>query len=787
MAERRSKPVSKTGSRKKPAAKSRRAKGPKGRRWRGALGLMAKISLVLLVVMGAYGIYLDTQIARKFEGQKFFLPAQVFARPMSIYPGAPITHGQLKQELALLGYRNTGRVQSEGEFGVAVDRIELYRRAFEGPNGAEAPLKVVIHFQENRVNRVVRSQDQRDLGFLQLEPLLLDRILTGEREDRLFVPRAEIPDTLVTALLRTEDQDFYQHHGLSVTGIARAALVNARAGRTVQGGSTLTQQLAKNFFLTRERSYVRKANEALMALIIDFRYPKDEILEAYLNEVYMGQDGAIAVHGVGLAAWHYFGTPLDELNLAQQALLVAMIKGPSYYNPWRFPERAQQRRDLVLKLMLEEGMIGRHDYEQNASRGLQLRDPNWRQRHKLPGFRSLMQRELAQRFGDRVLDQSGLRVYTTLDPLAQQAAEFAVREGIGQLSHTRGDDQLQAAMVVVDRYHGGVLALVADRDPNFKGFNRALDARRPVGSLLKPHVYLTALAAPEQYNLLTPLKDEPISMKSSAGQIWEPQNVDKAFRGEVSLLDALVHSYNVPTVNLGMAVGLDAVNTTLRKAGWSSRLTPTPALLLGALDASPLQVAQLYHTLADGGRYRPLHAIGHVLNSDGERLVEPMPAAEAVLPEGAAWLTNYALTQVTERGTAKRLKQQFPSITLAGKTGTTSDGRDAWYAGFDDRDVVVTWVGRDDNSAAGLYGSSAALPLYQSYLAKREPLSLVLPRPLQITDGHFDSRGQPVAARCREGVAVPADRVSWPEPRGCALGDSRTAEDRNWLERLLGF
>ncbi|MBY6188338.1 penicillin-binding protein 1B [Marinobacter hydrocarbonoclasticus] len=773
----------------KKAASSGKKKPAKGRnsspsRMKRFALLIGKLALVGFAVVALYGIYLDTQIARKFEGQRWYLPAQVFARPMSLYPGAPVTHKQLKEELALLGYRNTGQAANEGEFAVAVGRIEIFRRAFDGPNGFESPTRVMVHFNENRVTRLVRSSDGRDLGFLQLEPLLLDRIITGNTEDRLFVPREGIPESLVSALLRTEDNQFYRHHGLSFSGIARAALANLKAGRTVQGGSTLTQQLAKNFFLTRDRTLVRKVNEALMALIIDARYSKDEILEAYLNEVYMGQDGKIAIHGVGLAAWHYFGTPLDELNLAQQALLVAMIKGPSYYNPWRYPERAMGRRDLVLKLMIEEGLITPKQYSTYTQMDLALRDPNWRQRHKLPAFRTLMQRELSQRFGDNVLNQSGLKVYTTLDPLAQQSAEKAVKEGMAQMVKDRKDEQLQAAMVVVDRYNGGVLAVVGDRDPSFLGFNRALDARRPVGSLLKPFVYETALEAPDRFSLATPLKDEPISLKSGGGQVWSPQNVDKAFRGQASLLDSLVFSYNVPTVNLGMAIGLDPVISTLRKAGWPSKITANPALLLGALDASPLQVAQLYQTLADGGRYRPLYAIGHVLNKEGERLVEQKTSSEQVLSAQASWLTNYAMTQVVERGTARRLKQQYPHTTLAGKTGTTTAGRDAWYAGFDDRDVVVTWVGRDDNSDAGLYGSSAALPLYQRYLNAREPLSLVLTRPGGIVNGHFQlASGLPVAEDCIGAEALPADVGSWPDPRGCEGGERA----RNWLERLFNF
>ncbi|QIZ77675.1 penicillin-binding protein 1B [Ferrimonas lipolytica] len=780
-------PAKRTPAKKRPT----KAKAGKPSWLKRMWSLCWKVGLVVFSALVIYGIYLDGLIAQKFEGQRWYLPAQIYARPMSLFPGAPITHSQLKKELALLGYRNTGKAAKEGEYAVAKTRIQIYRRPFDGPNGHEGPMRVMVHFEDNRIAQVQRSKDGRDLGFLQLEPLLLDRILTGEREDRLFVPRIEIPEPLVTALLRTEDQDFYRHHGISISGIARAAFANIKAGKTVQGGSTLTQQLAKNFFLTRDRTIVRKANEALMALIIDARYGKDEILEAYLNEVYMGQDGAIAVHGVGLAAWHYFGTPLAELDMAQQAMLVALVKGPSYYNPWRFPERAQQRRDLILKLMMEQGSLSSSQYNQLASSSLNLRDPNWRQRHKLPGFRTVMQRELTERFGPETLNESGLKVYTTLDPLAQQAAERAVREGMKTLAAKRDDNKLQAAMVVVDRYQGGVLAVVGDKEPNYKGFNRATDAHRPIGSLIKPLLYLTALSEPQQFNLMTPLKDAPISLKSNDGQRWQPQNVDKKYRGTVPLKESMINSLNVPTVNLGMAVGIDALNDTLTRAGWTQRFNNNPSAFLGAMDASPYQMAQLYQTLADGGRYRRLYSIGHVTDSNGNRLVEQQPSSQQVLSENAAWLTNYMLTEVVQRGTAKRLGQQYPNILLAGKTGTTSDGRDAWFAGFDDRDVVVTWVGRDDNSAAGLYGSSAALPLYQRYLEQREPLSLVMVRPYEVSDGYFASGGQAVAKRCRGAIKVPVDQASWNEPSGCSGSALATNDEqpdkKNWFEKLLGL
>ncbi|WP_084631512.1 penicillin-binding protein 1B [Ferrimonas senticii] len=792
------KTAAKTATKATAKPRAKRSSKPTGGGWLQRLWQWSwKLALAGISVLFVYGIYLDGQIAQKFSGQRWHLPAQIFARPMSLYPSAAITHNQLKQELALLGYRNTGRAAAEGEFAVSKTRIEIFRRPFDGPNGYETALKVLVHFEDNRVARISRSEDGRELGFVQLEPLLLDRILSGEREDRVFVPRTDIPESLVDALLRTEDKDFYHHHGVSITGIARAALANVKAGRTVQGGSTLTQQLVKNFFLTRDRTLLRKVNEALMALIIDARYDKDTILEAYLNEVYLGQDGAVAVHGVGLASWHYFGRPLAELDLAQQALLVAILKGPSYYNPWRYPDRTQARRDLILKMLMEQGDISAKDYNRLASSSLGLKDPNWRQRHKIPAFRAMMQRELNDRFGEQTLEQSGLKIYTTLDPLAQQAAELAVHDGIDALTKQRKDDQLQAAMVVVDRYHGGVLALVGDRDPGYKGFNRALDAQRPIGSLAKPLLYLTALEQPQQYHLMTSLTDQPISLKSADGQRWNPQNVDKQYRGQVSLQQSLVQSLNVPTVNLGMALGQEAFNDTLRKAGWTGAPTRNPSAFLGAIDASPYQVAQLYQTLADGGRYRPLYSIGHITDSDGNRLVEQQPSSQQVLGANATWLTNYLMTQVVQSGTAKKLGAQYPAMQLAGKTGTTSDGRDAWYAGFDDRDVVITWVGRDDNSAANLYGSSAALPLYQRYLQKREPLSLVMVRPHQVIDGYFAGNGQSVGKRCRGALQVPVDSRSWQQTRSCdgisehAEANPQTPDNgddqRNWLERLLGI
>jgi penicillin-binding protein 1B len=417
-----------------------------------------KLSIVLLAFCSFYSIYLDQIIARKFEGKKWHLPAQVFSRSMALYPGAAVNHPQLMAELKLLGYRKVANPSEVGEFSASSTRIELWRRPFLHPEGDQAAQQVMISFDSQGVNSVRRMSDKRELAVFHLEPVLLDRIIAGDDEDRIFVNTQAMPSAIVEALILVEDRSFYEHHGVNPFAIARAALVNLSAGRTVQGGSTLTQQLAKNFFLTSERSIVRKVREALMALIIDFRYSKDEILEAYLNEVYMGQDKSRGVHGMGLASQFYFGRPVGELTLAQQAFLVAVIKGPSYYNPWRYPERAQERRDLVLRLLMEDNKLSVAQYKIAARSPLGLRDANRAARQQLPAFFAVVKHELNAKYGNALLKESGIKVYTTLDPMAQEAAEKAVVSTMKSLESR--SKNVQVGMVLTDKYTGGIAAMV---------------------------------------------------------------------------------------------------------------------------------------------------------------------------------------------------------------------------------------------------------------------------------------------------------------------------------------
>ncbi|QFU21377.1 penicillin-binding protein 1B [Shewanella eurypsychrophilus] len=765
------KPKAKPG--KKPS--SRKASIGWGRRiW--SIGW--KLGLIVFAAVTIYSIYLDQIIARKFEGQKWHLPAQVFSRSMALYPGAAVSHGQMISELKLLGYRKVANPRQVGEFSASRTKVDLWRRPFLHPQGDQAEQRVMIAFDSQGVSSVTRSLDRRQLAVFHLEPVLLDRIITGDAEDRVFVNADKMPTSIIEALILVEDRSFYEHHGINPFAIVRALMVNISAGRTVQGGSTLTQQLAKNFFLSSERSLVRKAREALMAMIIDFRYEKDEILEAYLNEVYMGQDKARGVHGMGLAAQFYFGRPIAELTLSQQAFLVAVIKGPSYYNPWRYPERAQERRDLVLRLLMEGEKISVAQYQAAAESPLGLRKSDKPVHQKLPAFFAVVKHELARRFGDSLLTQSGIKIYTTLDPMAQDAAEKAVKKVMPHLA--KNDKSLQVGMVLTDKVSAGIAAMVGDKVPSYRGFNRAVEIRRPIGSLIKPFVYATALGQADKYNLATPLKDKPITLKNGQGKTWSPQNVTRKFSGEVPLLTGFKKSMNVPTVNLGMEIGVSSVATTLDKAGWRDKISEYPSMLLGAVNGSPLMVAQVYQTIADNGRYRQLSSITAVLDKDNN----PLPVAKIPQSQGIDIATNflvqYAMTQVVQSGTAARLGKVFPRTTLAGKTGTSNDTRDSWFAGFDERNVAAVWVGRDDNGKTGLYGSNGAMAVYQDFLQNRPPISLRRTPVNGVVNGHFDrATGKAMEAGCANTIALPALSGSYHPAKNCG-------EPLSWWQKITG-
>ncbi|EKT0592002.1 bifunctional glycosyl transferase/transpeptidase [Morganella morganii] len=767
--------------------KGRKNKPPK-RRWRW-FWFLVKLGIVMAVLLGIYGVYLAGKISDRLDGKVWDLPAAVYGRTVNLEPGMDYSLNEMVKLLEGMQYRKVTKITRAGEFSVTGNTIQMLRRPFDFPDSKEGQINARLTFGSSGLEKIENVDNGREFGFFRLDPKLITMLQSANGEQRLFLARSGFPDELVKALLVTEDRNFYEHDGISITSIGRALLANLTAGRAVQGGSTLTQQLVKNLFLSNERTLVRKANEAYMALIMDYRYDKDRILELYLNEVYLGQSGDEQIRGFPLASLYYFGRPVDELSLDQVALLVGMVKGASVYNPWRNPKNALERRNVVLKLLQTQGgVIDQEMYDVLSARPLGVKEKSGVITPQ-PAFMQLVRQELREKLGDKVDDLSGVKIFTTLDPVSQDAAENAVEEGVKAIRAERKKPELEGAMVVVDRISGEVRAMVGGSQPQFAGFNRAMAAERSIGSLAKPMTYLTALGIPDTYRLNTWLDDQPLTINvPGGGGTWSPRNDSKTFSGRVMLVDALARSINVPTVNLGMAVGLDAVADTFVRLGAPAKnIQKVPAMLLGAVNLTPLQVSQLFQTIGSGGNRATLSALRSVIAEDGTVIYQSFPQAQRAVAPQAAYMTLYGMQQVVERGTAaRRLGSKFGKYHLAGKTGTTNLMRDSWFVGIDGKEVTVSWMGLDDNSPSGLYGGSGALVLYGRYLDNQPPLALNLTPPEDIAEMSVNADGNFVC----NGVGVTRTLPVWTTDAQALCGQQAPAqqpgeEAPGWLKEMF--
>jgi penicillin-binding protein 1B len=742
------------------------------------------IALGTLLVLSGYLLYLDIAIRDAFEGRKFALPARVYARALELYPGAKLSAEGLVAELARLGYREHPDADEPGSYRRTLRAVELRSREFlfwDGPQPARA---LAVQFDGPRVRALSDRQTGSAIDLARLDPAPIGGIYPGHNEDRALVRLDQVPRALIQALLAVEDRKFHTHWGIDPRGLARA-LFKTATGQGVQGGSTITQQLVKNFFLTPERTLTRKANEMLMALLLELHYDKNEILETYLNEIYLGQDANRAIHGFGLASHFYFDRPLESLELHQIALLVGLVKGPSHYDPRRHAERAMARRNVVLQELARQQLITQAEFVAAKARPLSVVSKAPVGTSPYPAFLQLVYRQLRRDYHEDDLRSEGLRIFTTLDPQVQAAAERAMTERLGEIERARRMPArtLEAAVVVTSTGHGEVLALVGGRDPRYSGFNRALDAARPIGSLVKPVVFLAALEQPQHYTLATRLDDSRFVLRQRGSEDWEPQNYDKQFHGEVPLRLALAHSYNVSTARLGLALGTDRVVARLEQLGTGRPLSVHAASLLGANELSPIEVTQVYQTIADGGFRTPLRAIREIVTADGRPLQRYALSVEQVAAAGPVFLLTHALQDVVREGTGVGLARYLPAeLALAGKTGTTDGLRDSWFAGFSGDRVAVVWVGRDDNQPTGLTGASGALTVWGSLIAGLEPEPVTAPPPEDIEQVWIDPASSLRAdARCTGAVELPFIAGSAPsEQAPCAAPAGKV---RSWFER----
>jgi penicillin-binding protein 1B len=738
-------------------------------KFRRRIGVLILACLLIAAAVAAIWIvHLDGVVTREFQGRLWSVPARVYAAPLELYVGAPVSAGDLEEELHRLHYRVGDPQLGPGVYRRKGNSFDLHARRVRFIDELRDPQLVSISADSNAVT-ALKSADGAELPVFRLDPAVIGSVFPIHGEDRLVLAPADVPPLLSSGIKLIEDRRFDEHPGVDVRGMLRAVWANLRAGHVVQGGSTLTQQLVKNYFLSDEQTVGRKVTEALMALRLEAHFSKEEILVAYLNEVYLGQDGSRAIHGFGLGSEYYFAKPLDELDAGELATLIGLVKGPSYYDPRKHPDRARVRRNLVLQEFAGAHLIDAAAAERAASSPLGLRPPGG---SYVPAYLDLVRRHLKRDYAEADLAAAGLAVYTSFDAHAQAAAERALASNLKRLdaaSRIRGS-HLEGAEIVAEPNSGDVVAVVGGREFGIDGFNRALDAKRPIGSLVKPAVYLTALES-GRYNAATVIEDAPIELKLSDGSIWAPQNFEHEVYGPVPLARALAESMNLATVKLGLDLGLPKVSETLQSLGLETAPTLNPSMLLGTVEMTPLEVVQVYTALANGGFRARLRAVHAVLDEHGRALKSFKVQLEQAAPAADVYQLDRMLTLVVTHGTGRLAAARLPGIVVAGKTGTSSDTRDSWFAGFTGSYLAVAWVGYDDNRPTGLTGAAGALPVWADTMAALKSASFQPVPPELVEDrwiGYLDGlETTPACSTDAVEVSLPTDAVV-PKKPGCS-------------------
>jgi penicillin-binding protein 1B len=756
--------------------------------WRRLVILVLVVIAVTAAAVAVWIAHLDAVVTREFQGRHWSVPARVYAAPLELYVGAPVTADDLEQELLRLHYQRGDPASAPGLYRRNGGAFDLHARRARFIDESREPVLISIRADGTAISAL--KQAGADLPVFRLDPPVVGSVFPIHGEDRLVLSPADVPPLLRSGIKLIEDRRFDEHHGVDAYGVLRAMWANVRAGHVVQGGSTLTQQLVKNYFLSDEQTVSRKATEALMALRLEAHFSKEEILIAYLNEVYLGQDGTRAIHGFGLGSEYYFAKPLAELDAGELSLLIGLVKGPSYYDPRKHSERARTRRNLVLQELADAHLIDAAVAKRAAAGALGLRPPGG---SYVPAYLDLVRRHLKRDYAEADLAAAGLSVYTSLDPRAQAAAEHALTQNLKRLDaasrqHGAG---LEGAVIVAEPNSGDVVAVVGGRDADSSGFDRALDARRPIGSLVKPAVYLTALET-GRYNAATVIQDAPVELKLRDGSTWAPQNFEHQVYGPVPMARALAESMNLATVRLGLDLGLPKVAQTLQQLGLETPPTLNPSMLLGTVEMTPLEVVQIYTSLANGGFRARLRAVRAVLDEQGRPLKTFKVQVEAVAPPAAVYELDQMLTLVTTHGTGREAAARLPrGLIVAGKTGTSSDTRDSWFAGFTGSYLSVVWVGYDDNRPTGLTGAAGALPIWAETMASLKSVSfepvapeLVENRWIGFADGLETT---PACSPDAVVVAVPKDTVLPAKP-GCGNSSPPpTTGDKikTWLKNII--
>jgi penicillin-binding protein 1B len=655
-------------------------------------------------------VYLDRVVSQRFDLSLPAIPSRIYARALDVQLSQPLNTTGLQRELDLLRYLPQGNANVPGSYAKTGNVWLIHTRPFAFEDRAQPARRVQITVHAESVSKIKDADHGTELSSWRLDPLRIATLFGENGVERVPTPIAQMPKLLINGVQSVEDRHFQSHHGVDPLGLLRAVWTNLRHGAMVQGGSTLTQQLVKNTLLSPEQTLERKLKEMGLALMLERRFSKKVILEAYLNRVVLGQSGAQPVQGFPAASEFYFGRSLEDVSSSEIALLIGLLKATSGYDPRRVPEKAIQRRNTVLGQFLETGLISQTECDLAKTAPLNVIAKASSSRDRYPAFLALVRDQIKRSYDQSALTTQGLSVLTTLDVQVQERAEKALADSLNSIDKT---GQLQGAMVLSDNLSGEVLAIVGARDPRASDFNHALDAKRQVGSLLKPFVYLLALSDPAHYALGSLISDAPLQIKLSGGKTWSPQNYDHQNHGTITVIEALAKSYNLATARVGMDIGVDRIAEFIATLGVQLPRPAQPSMILGAVELSPLEVTQLYQALASGGKVLPLSSVRAVMGRDGKALTR-YPKVSLQQPNvEAIKLLTLALNETTRSGTAQALSNQV-KLEVAGKTGTSNDKRDSWYAGYTGQHLGVVWMGRDDNQTTNLSGATGALKAWSA-------------------------------------------------------------------------
>ena len=691
--------------------------------WRHSAALAGLVMLLFVIFIG-YAGYTYAVVTKKFDSsRRWDLPSRVYSDATPLVPGITFARTLLEPKLNHVGYHEVkAHVANPGEYRYVAGNLEIYLQNFEYPDMEFRALPVVVEMDGGAVRAVKRLDDGVQLRGVRIEPELITSIYGDVMEDRLPVALDAVPTLLVDAITATEDRDFWHHEGISIRAIARAALADLRHHSLSVGGSTLTQQLVKNLYLNPERTFRRKATEALMAVLLEARYSKKEILEAYLNEIYLGQNGSVQIIGVEQASQVYFGKHVTYLTLGEAATMAGFIRSPNVLNPLKYPDRAKVRRDTVLGLMRDQKKITQEEYEKTVASPITVsRFP--RTSRTAPFFVDLVMKQLRETYPETQLRTEGLRIFTTLDTMMQRSAEQALDSGIDALNKRyaylrKSAVPLEGVILTIQPGTGYVKALVGGRNYSKTQFNRAIQARRQPGSLFKPFVYATAMDPSRGRAALTAasiLDDSPISVRTG-GSVWQPQDYDNRFHGRVTVRTALAHSYNIPAVRAALDAGVPNVIKTAAKIGVESRLEPYPSIALGSFEVTPLEIAYAYSVFANEGVKAEPISILAVSTREGKLLESREVRMRRVADPALCYVLNDVLKDVLQYGTAAKTRQLGFTRPFAGKTGTTNNYRDAWFIGYSPRVLSLVWVGFDDGHSLRLAGGDACVPIWTAHM-----------------------------------------------------------------------